>query len=85
MTVAPPREDPRYHPEVVRRVRELPGAGATPDEAGWIAATAGSVASGALIELSLRVEAGRIRAARFRAYGCPHVIGSASSATTSSS
>ena len=58
--------------------RGLPGAGATPDEAGWIAATAGSVASGALIELSLRVEAGRIRAARFRAYGCPHVIGSAS-------
>jgi NifU-like protein involved in Fe-S cluster formation len=78
VTDAPPPEDPRYHPEVVRRVRELPGAGATPDEVGWIAATAGSVASGALIELSLRIEGERIRAARFRAYGCPHVIASAS-------
>jgi len=72
------RTDPRYHAEVMRRMRELPGAGAPPDEDGWIAATVGSESNGALIELSLRVSDGCVVAARFRAYGCPHVVAGAS-------
>jgi cysteine desulfurase len=69
--------DPRYHAEVARRARELPRVGA-PDDPNWIVATAGGEAQGALIELSLEVRGQRAERARFRAYGCPHVVASAS-------
>jgi NifU-like protein involved in Fe-S cluster formation len=78
VTAAQPAVDPRYHPEVVRRMRELPNAGRAPDAATWIVATAGDEAQGALIEVSLDVRGERVHAAKFRAYGCPHVIASAS-------
>jgi NifU-like protein involved in Fe-S cluster formation len=70
--------DPRYHPEVVRRVRELPGAATEPLAAVNCVGAAGSDAQGANVELSLRVSDGRVRAAAFRAYGCPHVIAACS-------
>jgi NifU-like protein involved in Fe-S cluster formation len=71
-------DDPRYHPEVVRRMRVLPVAGeALPIDANCFGC-AGSEAQGARIELALRVAAGRVAAASFRAYGCPHVIASCS-------
>jgi NifU-like protein involved in Fe-S cluster formation len=71
--------DSRYGPEVRRRMRELPRAGA------FAAATrdvcvgrAGGESQGALVELSLHVVADRVEEARFRAYGCPHLVASAS-------
>jgi NifU-like protein involved in Fe-S cluster formation len=39
---------------------------------------AGTLASGAVVEISLQIEAGRVRAGRFRAFGCPHTIAAAS-------
>jgi nitrogen fixation NifU-like protein len=78
VTAAQTAADPRYHPEVVWRMRELPNAGSAPDDGTWIVATVGDEAQGALIELSLEVRGARAQAARFRAYGCPHVIASAS-------
>jgi len=78
VTAARPSADPRYHPEVVWRMRELPNAGSAPDDPAWIVATVGDEAQGALIEVSLEVRDERVHAAKFRAYGCPHVIASAS-------
>jgi len=43
-----------------------------------IVGSAGSVARGAQFTLSARVVDGVIQAARFQAYGCPHVIASGS-------
>jgi NifU-like protein involved in Fe-S cluster formation len=70
--------DPRYSPEVTRRMRELPGAAVEPVAGANCFGAAGSEALGAKVELSLRVSDGRVRAAGFRAYGCPHVIAACS-------
>jgi NifU-like protein involved in Fe-S cluster formation len=70
--------DPRYHPEVARRVRELPGAALEPLTAANCIGAAGSEAQGMRVELWLRVGDSRVQAAAFRAYGCPHVIASCS-------
>jgi len=71
-------DDPRYHPDVVRRMRALPVAGSPPSFEPNCFGSAGSEAQGARVELALRVAGGRVAAAAFRAYGCPHVIASSS-------
>jgi nitrogen fixation protein NifU and related proteins len=70
--------DPRYAPEVRRRMRELPGAGGLPAGPGIVRGTAGDAEQGAQVCFELRLEEGRVRDARFRAFGCPHFIASAS-------
>ena len=70
--------DPRYAPEVEARMRSLPGAGRLPDGAGIVRASAGDEEHGARVEFDFDVEAGRIREARFRAFGCPHFVAAAS-------
>jgi NifU-like protein involved in Fe-S cluster formation len=73
-----PRDDARYSPDVLRRLHSLPGAGLL-DEDGQIArGRAGDREQGAEVELSLRIEAGLVADARFRAFGCPHVLAAAS-------
>jgi len=71
-------DDPRYHPEIVRRMRALPVAGEPPMLDANCFGAAGSEAQGARVELALRVAGGRVAAVGFRAYGCPHVIASCS-------
>jgi NifU-like protein involved in Fe-S cluster formation len=70
--------DPRYHPDVTRRVRRLPNASTEPLADANCLGVAGDEAQGVRVELSLRVSDGRVRAAAFRAYGCPHVLAACS-------
>jgi NifU-like protein involved in Fe-S cluster formation len=70
--------DPRYGAEVLRRFRELPGAGDATGDAGVIRARADAADDGARVLLSLRIERGVVIEARFRAYGCPYFIAAAS-------
>lgn len=72
------RDDPRYAPEVRRRMAELIGAGDLAPGAGVLQARAGDREQGAEVLLQVRVEAGRATELRFRAFGCPHFIASAS-------
>lgn len=67
-----------YSDEVLERFEDLPGAGwfDAPDYSGC----ASSSARNATICLALRVQAGRVEEARFRARGCPHAIALASKA-----
>jgi cysteine desulfurase len=70
--------DPRYSPEVQRRVGSLPGWSA-PDRGVPVAVgRAGDREQGAEVEVTLRVEHDRIAAARFQAFGCPHLLAAAS-------
>lgn len=69
--------DPRYSDEVLRRLRELPGAGDVA-EPGRIEGSAGSQEQGGAVQISLGVRRGRVEVARFRAFGCPHLIAAAS-------
>jgi len=70
--------DPRYGAEVLRRFRELPGAGDAAGDAGVIKSRADAADDGARVVLSLRIERGVVVEARFRAYGCPYFIAAAS-------
>jgi NifU-like protein involved in Fe-S cluster formation len=71
--------DPRYGAEVLRRFRELPGAGDIPgDPPGTFAGRADAADGGARVLIGLRVERGVVTEARFRAYGCPWFIAAAS-------
>lgn len=71
--------DPRYGAEVLRRFRELPGAGDLPDAApGAFAGRADAADGGARVLITLRAERGVVTEARFRAYGCPWFIAAAS-------
>jgi NifU-like protein involved in Fe-S cluster formation len=72
------RDDPRYVPEVRRRMVEFIGAGDLAPGAGVSQARAGDREQGAEVLLQVRVEAGRATELRFRAFGCPHFIASAS-------
>jgi nitrogen fixation protein NifU and related proteins len=71
-------EDPRYADEVRRRMRDLPGA--APLQHGALATRggAGDVEQGARVEFEFRLEARRVVGARFRAFGCPHLVAAAS-------
>lgn len=71
-------EDPRYGPEVRRRMERLAGAGlldAAPDVA---VGRAGDREHGAEVTLQCRVAGGAVVEARFQAFGCPHLLAAAS-------
>jgi NifU-like protein involved in Fe-S cluster formation len=72
--------DPRYGAEVLRRFRELPGAGdlAADASSDVVEGRADAADDGARVLLSLRVRRGVVSEARFRAYGCPFFIAAAS-------
>jgi len=59
-------------------MRTLAGAGDLAAGAGLVCAAAGDAEQGARVRFEFRVEGGRVRDARFRAFGCPHFIASAS-------
>lgn len=73
-----PDDDPRYTPEVGRRCRDMPGSAALPEGLPRCTGAAGNVEQGARVELQLAVEGGRVHAARFQAFGCPHLLAAAS-------
>jgi len=70
--------DSRYSGEVLRRLRELPGAGDLPPGSVAARGRAGDREQGAEVELAFAVREGRVEAARFRAFGCPHFMAAAS-------
>ena len=69
--------DSNYSDAVTERFDRAPHAGGPSAEAAGVG-RAGTAADGAVVEISLEIEAGRVRAARFRAFGCPHTIAAAS-------
>jgi nitrogen fixation protein NifU and related proteins len=71
-------DDPRYGVEVRRRMRELPGGQPLPAAARIAAGAAGDADQGARVEFEFMVEQGRVAQARFRAFGCPHLMAAAS-------
>jgi NifU-like protein involved in Fe-S cluster formation len=71
-------DDPRYGPEVRRRMATLQGAGDLPPGADVIVARAGDREQGAEVVLQARVADGRLAELRFRAFGCPQLLASAS-------
>jgi nitrogen fixation protein NifU and related proteins len=71
-------DDPRYSAEVQRRMRELPGAGEPLADGAVAHGGAGDVEQGARVEFDFLVDQGRVTKARFRAFGCPHLIATAS-------
>lgn len=73
-----PEVDQRYAPEVLRRFRTLAGVGRLAAGPDVIHGQAGDRDQGAEIELEARLAAGRIAAARYLAFGCPHLMAAAS-------
>lgn len=68
----------RYSARVLELFRSLPRAGPLPAApAGVAAAEATALDRGAWVKFEARVEAGRIVACRFRAWGCPHTLAAA--------
>jgi NifU-like protein involved in Fe-S cluster formation len=63
---------------VLRRFRELPGAGDVAGDGCVVRARADAADDGARVLLGLRIERGVVVEARFRAYGCPYFIAAAS-------
>jgi NifU-like protein involved in Fe-S cluster formation len=59
-------------------MRTLAGAGDLPAGPGLFCADAGDAEQGARVRFEFRVEGGRVLDVRFRAFGCPHFIASAS-------
>lgn len=70
--------DPRYGVEVRRRVAALSGWGAWPAGSSVAVGMAGDREQGAQVEFSLQVAGDLVAAARFRAFGCPHLLAAAS-------
>jgi len=74
-------EDPRYSPEVLRRLRKSPGAGDAPAGRAVACGRAGDREQGAEVSLQFVIVDGRVVSGHFRAFGCPHLIAAASWAT----
>ena len=72
--------DPRYGGEVRRRMDSLAGAApaAAAAGAGIVTGRAGDREQGAEVVLLLRLAEGRVTEARYRAFGCPHLLAAAS-------
>jgi NifU-like protein involved in Fe-S cluster formation len=70
--------DPRYGQEVRRRMAALPGLGRFDDAPDVASGGAGDREQGVEVVLQCRVADGRVAEARFRAFGCPHVLAAAS-------
>ena len=73
--------DPRYAEEVRLRFDALAGWGMLPASAETVTGRAGNREHGAEVEVALRLERGLVAEARFRAFGCPHLLAAASWAT----
>jgi nitrogen fixation protein NifU and related proteins len=71
-------DDPRYGPEVRRRMDALSGAGDLPRGDDVVQARAGDREQGAEVVLALRVADGQALELRFRAFGCPHFLAASS-------
>jgi len=71
-------DDPRYGAEVRRRMTALPGAGDLAPGGRAACGRAGDVEQGAELLLQASVAAGRATELRFRAFGCPHFLATAS-------
>jgi NifU-like protein involved in Fe-S cluster formation len=71
-------DDPRYGPEVRRRMAALTGAGDLPPGDDVLRARAGDREQGAEVVLAVRVADGHAVELRFRAFGCPHFLAAAS-------
>ena len=71
-------DDPRYNQEVRRRLHALPGWGDLPDAASVAKGRAGDREQGTEVAFAVRIERNRVAEARFRAFGCPHVLAAAS-------
>jgi NifU-like protein involved in Fe-S cluster formation len=64
-----------YSAEVLRRFADLPGAGPLPQGPGLrVEGGAGTEEEGIRVVFAARVEAGRLVAVAFRAFGCPHTL-----------
>jgi cysteine desulfurase len=77
-TAAPPVDDPRYAAEVVQRLHGMPGWGRLDAAADVRTGHAGDREQGAEVHLWLRTDGGKVRAARYEAFGCPHLLAAAS-------
>jgi cysteine desulfurase len=73
-----PDDDPRYAPEVGRRLRDMPGSAPLPDGLPRGIGRAGDPEQGAAVELQLGIAGDQVRAARFQGFGCPHFLAAAS-------
>jgi cysteine desulfurase len=73
-----PQADARYTAEVYRRLHELPGAGSLETDAPVLMGRAGEREQGCEVALEFEVRDGRIAAAGFTAFGCPHLLAAAS-------
>ena len=71
-------DDPRYSQEVRRRMRDFPWAGDVSGGDVQVRGRAGDREHGAEVRFDFALEGGRVVAARFRAFGCPHFIAAAS-------
>lgn len=68
-----------YSSEVRRRFTETPGAGALdPSLPGRVCGEGEDRSLNVWIRFELQIAGGRVAAARFQAYGCPHTIAAAS-------
>jgi NifU-like protein involved in Fe-S cluster formation len=71
-------DDPRYGAEVRRRMASLPGVGTLDAAADVAIGRAGAREQGCEVELYCRIVGHRVTEARFRAFGCPHLLAAAS-------
>ena len=71
-------EDVRYNAEVRRRLHVLPAWGDLPDAPSVAKGRAGDREQGAEVAFAVRIERNRVAEARFKAFGCPHVLAAAS-------
>lgn len=71
-------DDARYATEVRRRFRALPGAGRLEPSREVFSGRAGDREQGFEVELRFELSGGRIGAAAFTAFGCPHLLAAAS-------
>jgi len=71
-------DDPRYGAEVRRRVASLHGAGSLEPAPDVASGRAGDREQGAEVVLTCRIVGQSVAEARFRAFGCPHLLAAAS-------
>lgn len=70
--------DWRYSTGVCERMRSFPGAGRLDGAGTVLRARAGDPERGGCVEFDCRIDGHRIAEARFRAFGCPHLVAAAS-------